>query len=255
MESPTSCRTTHRWRWGPAKVGLLEAIGSLCTVLQPRLSRHALWVEAYAAAHPPVAVIDPEHCRDDGPDAGGGGDQRYPGAPPRWPGGRWRQDRTTRIFATPGFIGCIDGTIIGVWLAMTTTGRCAASWAGACLPGCSTRSPSRCTEALRAHPSSAAAAWRNNRGGMRADCPRPCARPARIRIQIPCLRNGPPQGRGQSARIPPALLRQAQRRRWIERAGPQCNRDGDLVEQPGRQAAAHDAAHRPVVVIAQPRRR
>ena len=61
-------------------------------------------------------MIDADRRRDDGADAGGRGDPRH--RPRRRSAGPYVAGKTgtTQDFRDAWFIGCVNGTLIGVWL-------------------------------------------------------------------------------------------------------------------------------------------
>jgi penicillin-binding protein 1A len=101
---------------GTGEVGLLELSASYAPFFNHGYRVTPYGVDAYAAAHPPVAVIDPAYASEmeymlQAVVAGGTG--RPAAVSGRTVAGK---TGTTQDFRDAWFIGCIDGTIIGVWL-------------------------------------------------------------------------------------------------------------------------------------------
>jgi penicillin-binding protein 1A len=101
---------------GTGEVGLLELAAAYAPFFNHGYRVTPFGVASYAAAHPPVRVIDPERAammaqmltavvRD--------GTGRAAAVPGHSVGGK---TGTTQDFRDAWFIGCTDGTIIGVWL-------------------------------------------------------------------------------------------------------------------------------------------
>ena len=101
---------------GTGEVGLLELSAAYAPFFNHGYRVTPYGVEAYAAAHPPVAVIDPEHAAMMARMLAAvvtSGTGRPAAVAGREVAGK---TGTTQDFRDAWFIGCIDGTIIGVWL-------------------------------------------------------------------------------------------------------------------------------------------
>ncbi|MGA3398749.1 MAG: PBP1A family penicillin-binding protein, partial [Acetobacteraceae bacterium] len=101
---------------GTGEVGLLELSAAYAPFFNHGNRVTPYGVEAYAAAHPPVPVVDPEQAAMMARMLTAvvtGGTGRPAGVAGREVAGK---TGTTQDFRDAWFIGCIDGTIIGVWL-------------------------------------------------------------------------------------------------------------------------------------------
>jgi penicillin-binding protein 1A len=101
---------------GTGEVGLLELSAAYAPFFNHGYRVTPYGVEAYAAAHPPVPVISPEHAAMMARMLTAvvtGGTGRPAAVAGHEVAGK---TGTTQDFRDAWFIGCIDGTIIGVWL-------------------------------------------------------------------------------------------------------------------------------------------
>jgi penicillin-binding protein 1A len=101
---------------GTGEVGLLELSAAYAPFFNRGFRVTPFGVDAYAAAHPPVPVIDPAHAAMMARMLAAvvaGGTGRAAAVAGREVAGK---TGTTQDFRDAWFIGCIDGTIIGVWL-------------------------------------------------------------------------------------------------------------------------------------------
>lgn len=101
---------------GTGEVGLLELSASYAPFFNRGYRVTPYGVDGYAAAHPPVPVIDPEHAAMMARMLTGvvtSGTGRPAAVAGHDVAGK---TGTTQDFRDAWFIGCIDGTIIGVWL-------------------------------------------------------------------------------------------------------------------------------------------